>query len=100
MPTASTTIIAWTRGRPALPDAARRSVGALARPLPTKPASSPNCRPPAAPPTAAFIAKICEQVVEFGPVNASIHKIDEHIDVAFIEPLKNVYRRVLEQLVA
>src|SRR5579864_9455907 len=42
-----------------------------------------------------FIARICEQVVEFGPPNGSIHKIDEHIEVAFIEPLKNVYRRVL-----
>jgi succinyl-diaminopimelate desuccinylase len=39
-------------------------------------------------------------VVEFGPLNATIHKIDEHIDVTHIEPLKNVYRRVLEQLVA
>jgi succinyl-diaminopimelate desuccinylase len=47
-----------------------------------------------------FIARICQQVVEFGPLNASIHKIDEHIDVAHIEPLKNVYRRVLEQLIA
>jgi succinyl-diaminopimelate desuccinylase len=47
-----------------------------------------------------FIARICEQVVEFGPLNASIHKIDEHIELASIEPLKNVYRRVLEQLIA
>ena len=47
-----------------------------------------------------FIATLCEQVVEFGPVNASIHKIDEHVDVAAIEPLKNVYRRVLETLIA
>lgn len=47
-----------------------------------------------------FIARICPQVVEFGPPNGSIHKIDEHIDVAFVEPLKNVYRRVLEQLIA
>jgi succinyl-diaminopimelate desuccinylase len=47
-----------------------------------------------------FIARICEQVVEFGPPNGSIHKIDEHVDVAFIEPLKNVYRRVLETLLA
>jgi Acetylornithine deacetylase/Succinyl-diaminopimelate desuccinylase and related deacylases len=47
-----------------------------------------------------FIARICEQVIEFGPLNASIHKIDEHIEVAHIEPLKNVYRRVLEQLIA
>ncbi|SAL70214.1 succinyl-diaminopimelate desuccinylase [Caballeronia terrestris] len=47
-----------------------------------------------------FIARICDQVVEFGPPNGSIHKIDEHIEVKFIEPLKNVYRRVLEQLIA
>ncbi|WP_438396157.1 succinyl-diaminopimelate desuccinylase [Caballeronia sp. DA-9] len=47
-----------------------------------------------------FIAQICEQVVEFGPPNASIHKIDEHVEIAFIDPLKNVYRRVLETLLA
>jgi succinyl-diaminopimelate desuccinylase len=47
-----------------------------------------------------FIARICPQVVEFGPLNASIHKIDEHIELGSIEPLKNVYRRVLEQLIA
>jgi succinyl-diaminopimelate desuccinylase len=46
-----------------------------------------------------FISKICEQVVEFGPVNASIHKIDEHIEVASLDPLKNVYRATLEQLI-
>lgn len=33
-----------------------------------------------------------------GPPNASIHKIDEHIAVADIEPLKNIYRKTLEQL--
>ncbi len=47
---------------------------------------------------ARFIAKICKQVVELGPVNASIHKIDEHIDVAEIETLKNIYLRTLKQL--
>jgi succinyl-diaminopimelate desuccinylase len=45
-----------------------------------------------------FIAKICPQVMEFGPVNASIHKIDEHVDAASIEALKNIYRRTLETL--
>ncbi|ABB08935.1 succinyl-diaminopimelate desuccinylase [Burkholderia lata] len=47
-----------------------------------------------------FIARICPQVIEFGPPNGSIHKIDEHIEVRFVDPLKNVYRRVLEQLIA
>ncbi|ROZ68581.1 succinyl-diaminopimelate desuccinylase [Ramlibacter sp. WS9] len=47
-----------------------------------------------------FISRICPQVVEFGPINASIHKIDEHVVVADIEPLKNIYRRTLENLEA
>lgn len=45
-----------------------------------------------------FIAQICPQVIELGPPNASIHQIDEHIDLADIEPLKNIYRRTLENL--
>ena len=45
-----------------------------------------------------FIARICEQVVEFGPINASIHKIDEHVNQADIEPLKDIYKGVLERL--
>ena len=45
-----------------------------------------------------FIAQMCPQVIELGPCNATIHKIDECVAVADIEPLKNIYRRVLEQL--
>ena len=47
-----------------------------------------------------FIAKICPQVIEFGPPNGSIHKIDEHIEVRYIDPLKNIYRRTLENLLS
>ena len=45
-----------------------------------------------------FIARICPQVIEFGPLNGSIHKIDEHIEISHIEPLKNIYRRTMENL--
>ena len=45
-----------------------------------------------------YIARICPQVVEFGPVNETIHKIDENVVVADVEPLKNIYRRILETL--
>ena len=45
-----------------------------------------------------FIAKICPQVIEFGPINASIHQIDEHVRVADLVPLKNIYRRTLDTL--
>ncbi len=45
-----------------------------------------------------LIAQICTQVIEMGPPNATIHKINEYVAVADIEPLKNIYRRVLENL--
>ena len=45
-----------------------------------------------------FIAQICPQVVEFGPPNATIHKVDEHVALADIAPLKAIYRRTLDNL--
>jgi len=47
-----------------------------------------------------FISKVCKEVVEFGPLNATSHKINECVIIDNIEPLKNIYRRTLEQLVA
>ena len=47
-----------------------------------------------------FISRICPQVVEFGPINATIHKIDEHVNVADVPRLKNIYRRTMENLLA
>jgi len=43
-----------------------------------------------------FIAKICPQVVEFGPINETIHKIDERVEVASVDTLARIYRRTLE----
>jgi succinyl-diaminopimelate desuccinylase len=45
-----------------------------------------------------FIATVCPQVVEFGPPNATIHKVNECIRIADLEPLKAVYRRTLDIL--
>jgi succinyl-diaminopimelate desuccinylase len=45
-----------------------------------------------------FIADICKQVIEFGPLNATIHKLNECVGVADIEPLKETYKRTLENL--
>jgi succinyl-diaminopimelate desuccinylase len=47
-----------------------------------------------------FISKVCKEVVEFGPLNATSHKINECVIIDNVEPLKNIYRRTLEQLVA
>lgn len=45
-----------------------------------------------------FIADICKQVVEFGPRNATIHKINEHVHVADLEKLASIYQITLENL--
>ncbi len=45
-----------------------------------------------------FIAEICPQVIEIGPVNASIHKIDECVEIAALTELAAIYRRILEKL--
>ena len=45
-----------------------------------------------------FIAAICPEVVEFGPVNATIHKIDECIALADIEPLTRIYEATFRKL--
>ncbi len=45
-----------------------------------------------------FIADICREVIEFGPLNATIHKIDECIDVEDIEPLSIVYQKTIAKL--
>jgi succinyl-diaminopimelate desuccinylase len=45
-----------------------------------------------------FIARICPQVAEFGPLMETVHQVDEHIIIADMAPLKNIYRRVLENL--
>jgi succinyl-diaminopimelate desuccinylase len=45
-----------------------------------------------------FIADICPQVVEFGPTNATIHKLNECVGVDEIEPLQKIYQQVLVNL--
>jgi succinyl-diaminopimelate desuccinylase len=45
-----------------------------------------------------FIIDICAQVLELGPVNASIHKLNEHIELDDLDALKSIYRQVLERL--
>lgn len=47
-----------------------------------------------------FIADICDEVAEFGPINATIHQIDECIAVESLAALADVYRRVLNRLLA
>ena len=45
-----------------------------------------------------FIADICKQVIEFGPLNKTIHKLNECVGVADIEPLKETYKLTMQAL--
>jgi succinyl-diaminopimelate desuccinylase len=45
-----------------------------------------------------FIADICPEVVELGPVNATIHKLNERVLVSDLEPLSRIYRGILMRL--
>ena len=45
-----------------------------------------------------FIAEICAQLLEIGPVNATSHKIDECVDISALPQLSAIYTRILEQL--
>ncbi|HST45957.1 MAG TPA: succinyl-diaminopimelate desuccinylase [Luteimonas sp.] len=47
---------------------------------------------------ARFIAPLGAQCIEIGPVNASIHQADEHVDIAELEALPGLYRTLLERL--
>ena len=92
--------IAWTlgarpflTGRGPLVDAALRAIAAetgCAAELSTGGGTSDG----------RFIAEICPQVLEIGPVNASIHKVNECVEVAALPRLSAIYRRIVEELLS
>jgi len=47
---------------------------------------------------ARFIIEICPEVIELGPVNASIHKLNEHIELSQLEMLPRIYLDTLRTL--
>jgi succinyl-diaminopimelate desuccinylase len=47
---------------------------------------------------ARFIIDVCPEVIELGPVNASIHKLNEHIEIASLEQLSGIYLDTLRAL--
>ncbi|MBL8321759.1 MAG: M20/M25/M40 family metallo-hydrolase, partial [Acinetobacter sp.] len=47
-----------------------------------------------------FIAPTGAQVLELGVLNASIHQIDEHVNVADLEPLAEIYEQIITGLLA
>jgi len=71
---------------------------ALARAIESQTGQTPELSTTGGTSDGRFIAQICPQVIEFGPTNATIHQVNESIEIAQLEPLKNVYRNTLENL--
>jgi succinyl-diaminopimelate desuccinylase len=47
-----------------------------------------------------FIKDVCREIVELGPVNATIHKVDERVAIDELETLSAIYRGIIERLLA
>ncbi len=83
----------YLTGSGALVDAMREVVGATCGITPALSTSGGTS-------DGRFIAKHCPEVVEFGPLNATIHKIDECVGVDDLEKIREVFERALERLIA
>jgi succinyl-diaminopimelate desuccinylase len=90
--------LAWTVGAQPFMTPPGSLVDALSAAIRDETGAAPQVSTTGGTSDGRFIATVCPQVVEFGPPNATIHKIDECIALADLEPLKNVYRRTLERL--
>ncbi|MBX9810167.1 MAG: succinyl-diaminopimelate desuccinylase, partial [Burkholderiales bacterium] len=73
-------------------------VGAVARAIKTVTGADTELSTTGGTSDGRFIADICPQVVEFGPTNATIHKINECIRVEEIRPLSSIYKHILLNL--
>ncbi|MCK6376053.1 MAG: succinyl-diaminopimelate desuccinylase [Zoogloea sp.] len=90
--------LAWTLGGKPFLTPRGSLVGAMEDAIRDTLAISPELSTTGGTSDGRFIADICPQVVEFGPVNATIHKLNECIALDAIQPLSDIYRRTLENL--
>jgi succinyl-diaminopimelate desuccinylase len=92
------THVAWTLGGEPFLTRPGSLVGALTAAIQAETGVTPELSTTGGTSDGRFIFRICPQVVEFGPVNATIHKVDECVKLADVEPLAAIYRRTLEAL--
>jgi succinyl-diaminopimelate desuccinylase len=90
--------LAWTLGGKPFLTPRGRLVEALTRAVRQVSGVTPEVSTTGGTSDGRFIAEICPEVVEFGPVNRSIHKVNEAVSLDEIEPLADVYRLACEDL--
>jgi succinyl-diaminopimelate desuccinylase len=90
--------VEWTLGGKPFRTRRGRLVEVLSRSIETHTGKTPELSTTGGTSDARFIADICPEIVEFGPVNASIHKLNEHIGLAELEKLPDIYLDTLRAL--
>jgi len=90
--------LVWTLGGRPFVTAPGRLVDALSAAIEAETGIRPELSTSGGTSDGRFIADICPEVVEFGPVNATIHKIDECVALDDIEPLARIYEVTFRRL--
>ena len=92
--------LTWTLGAEPFLTAPGELVDMLSRAILEQTGQQPQLSTSGGTSDGRFLVRICKQVVEFGPVNASIHQVDERVLVRDIERLTRIYQRTLELLLS
>ncbi|MCX8087378.1 MAG: succinyl-diaminopimelate desuccinylase [Rhodocyclaceae bacterium] len=90
--------LAWTLGGQPFLTPPGRLVEALSAAIQAETGLTPELSTSGGTSDGRFIATICPEVVEFGPVNATIHQIDECVALADLEPLARIYEAAFRKL--
>jgi succinyl-diaminopimelate desuccinylase len=90
--------LTWTLGGKPFLTARGKLVEALSSAIETVAGITPRLSTTGGTSDGRFIAEVCSEIAEFGPINATIHKLDEHVALPEIEMLHQVYLRTLENL--
>ena len=87
----------WLSGRPFLTPKGKL-VESLSRAVKNVTGRTPELSTSGGTSDGRFIADVCREVVELGPINASIHKLDEHIVLADLDALSRIYQFTLADI--
>jgi succinyl-diaminopimelate desuccinylase len=87
----------WLSGRPFLTPKGKL-VASLSRAVKNVTGRTPELSTSGGTSDGRFIADVCREVVELGPINASIHKLDEHIVLADLDALSRIYQFTLADI--
>jgi succinyl-diaminopimelate desuccinylase len=90
--------IKWTLGGKPFLTERGKLVNALSQAIETTTQRKPELSTGGGTSDGRFIAEICSEVAEFGPINASIHQLNEHVALTDLTQLHQVYLRTLENL--